>query len=423
MTVNEALQKWWDEDAERLNSMAEQAREFAVKTPKRKKAEDRGFCPNGKGGGVTNTCASEDKPATALVGDSSWNQFEQNISGDQSEGDKEPVVTGEDETQIISAEPFANQDAGLPRTEIVAKDGRSIPVITRDSEDTSEYLRSLESTAKSRGLVVNFDEAKGLQQASDIDEDIGPYAAFVRDGYVMLTDNGLGSESNTEETIDFNGAEFGTIDDESASEMREEKLTYIIDEAWERLDEDELKNEIEGWGELNEDERSAKEEEWKQNARESVEYTDEADQQVSDAREEARDSAVQQMRKQLERDLASADLACCVQLYRGLDLLDSDVERIIKEGIITHTSANSWTTSRSTAVRFSGSQVLLVCRNPAVGHVYQSNHSDEDEVTRPPSTMKVVGVVKTDGGTVLFVDEDDDYKDDDRDGVLDIYQK
>lgn len=56
--VSKAYAKWMDEDADRLNAMAELARKVAVKLPSRKEAEKRAFCPTGPGGGIDNSCSS-----------------------------------------------------------------------------------------------------------------------------------------------------------------------------------------------------------------------------------------------------------------------------------------------------------------------------------------------------------------------------
>jgi hypothetical protein len=65
----DALSKWWDEDAERINKMAIAARKMAVKLPKQKEDrvdEKRAFCPNGKGNGVTNSCSSKQGEAASI---------------------------------------------------------------------------------------------------------------------------------------------------------------------------------------------------------------------------------------------------------------------------------------------------------------------------------------------------------------------
>jgi hypothetical protein len=51
-------EQWWDEDADRLNALAEAARPFAavVSMPTKKKADDKAWCPTGPGGGRDNSC-------------------------------------------------------------------------------------------------------------------------------------------------------------------------------------------------------------------------------------------------------------------------------------------------------------------------------------------------------------------------------
>lgn len=131
--------------------------------------------------------------------------------------------------------------------------------------------------------------------------------------------------------------------------------------------------------------------------------------EFSSIQEDARNEAASAMRKELESSLAETELACCIQLYRGLSLNQAQVDSIIRDGYIEHTATNSWTTGRSTARGFGAGQVLLVCRNPAVGYVRASDHASEQEITRPPSKMNIIAVVKTSSGTVLHVEEDRDY--------------
>lgn len=57
LTVDQAYAEWMDEDADRINSMAELAREFAVTLPK-SKGESRAFCATGDGGGIDNSCGA-----------------------------------------------------------------------------------------------------------------------------------------------------------------------------------------------------------------------------------------------------------------------------------------------------------------------------------------------------------------------------
>ena len=60
----DALSKWWDEDAERINKMAIAARKMAVKLPTDK--EDRAWCPTGPGGGTDNSCGSKQGGAASI---------------------------------------------------------------------------------------------------------------------------------------------------------------------------------------------------------------------------------------------------------------------------------------------------------------------------------------------------------------------
>lgn len=419
MTVNEALQKWWDEDAERLNSMAEQAREFAVKVPKRK-SESRAFCPNGEGNGVSNDCSSKDKsPPSSSQGDASGSVQSPEPEDEASQGEPESIKEQVERT----SSPFTEGDMSFPRTEITTRDARTIPVITRDDVSNTDYLDFVERSGADRGIVVDFDEAKDLQAETEIDEDIGPYAAFVRDGYTVLAGNNE-PEGNTDETIDFNGSEYGTLDEASRQTVADEYLDEIVQEQWASLSDNEIEEEIPGYSELSSDDREVAMEKWLEEAKNLPDNVDAALSHVYDLAVEARLSAIPKMREDLERSLARSTLKCCLQLYRGLRLDASDVEDMISEGFVTHSGTNSWTTSRQTARAFHAGKVLLVLRNPSAGHVYQADHSGEKEVTRPPSKMAIKGVVKTKmGGYVLFLDEDDDYKDDDKDGIVDVYQK
>ena len=86
------------------------------------------------------------------------------------------------------------------------------------------------------------------------------------------------------------------------------------------------------------------------------------------------------------------------------------IDSIIKSGVIAHSGINSWTTSKETAKNFGGDAVVLVMKKPSVGWVNQGNQAEEDEVIRPPSSLKITKVVRTKKGTVIEVEEDEDYK-------------
>ena len=53
----DSLEEWWDEDADRINKLAESARKFAAKIPEEDE-EERAYCPTGEGGGLDNSCSS-----------------------------------------------------------------------------------------------------------------------------------------------------------------------------------------------------------------------------------------------------------------------------------------------------------------------------------------------------------------------------
>jgi hypothetical protein len=131
---------------------------------------------------------------------------------------------------------------------------------------------------------------------------------------------------------------------------------------------------------------------------------------IDEMRQEARLAAVEQMKKELESAVAADTIECCLQLYRGMNIGPGEVDNIIRDGYVTHEGVNSWTTSRGTARSFGANRLLLVTRKPRVGHIFASNAHDEKEVIRPPSRMRILGVVRTSTGTVLHVDEDEDYK-------------
>jgi len=336
--------------------------------------ESRAFCATGDGGGIDNSCSSKD--------------------GGGAGGDDEGGSAGK------TKEPFSGNDASASREMIKTEDGREIPVVDRSDVTNTTYIDEIEMEGEDRGLVTDFDNADELQMDTVINEEYGPYAAFVGDAYGYFT--GQGSPDGAE-TIDMYGAEYGTIDSDSLEQLAQDNL----DEMWKGSDpHDHLDMSKEEWDALGSDAQEEKITEWRdENYSEAMSFAEQA-------QEDARQSAAESMKSDLESDLARATLDCCIQLYRGLTLDDSIVQSIIDSGEISHEGPNSWTTSRSTARQFGGSDVLLVCRNPTRGHVNQSDNLDEKEITRPPSTMKIVGVVKTSSGTVLYVEEDEDYVED-----------
>lgn len=364
--------------------------------------KSRAFCATGQGGGIDNSCSSKDGGGgSSDAGGEKQGEFDfaKDYAGQKLASDP--------------ANPFTEADGQKGKIDkIKTKDGNEIAVVDRGDVNQSEYLDEIESDGEARGFIVDFDTAKDVGQdetpITNSDEGYGPYAAFVGDAYGVL--NGQDDVSSAEDTIDMHGTDYGTFDEDMAIQMVDERL----DEQWSEISKDpeDLANEL-----GRDDVEAFKEElasgslsmadiedEWKTNNR------DDAYSVIEDQRNEARQSAVEGMRNELESNLARSTLNCCIQLYRGMSLGSMAVEQAIQSGFIVHEGANSWTTSRDTARGFGAAQVLLVCRNPRAGHVYRANLNREQEVTRPPSRMRITGVVKTKTGTVLYVDEDEDYK-------------
>jgi hypothetical protein len=378
MTVNEALQKWWDEDAERLNSMAEQAREFAVKVPGKKK-EDRAFCPRGEGNGVDNSCGSGQKAAEST---------EETIA--PSSPPDQPADTADSSPQSMFGTP---KDEEARKSTVESKAG-AIEVVHRDEVATRDYLDEIEADGEARGLVVDFKEAPLMQSSTDLDDYDSAYQAFLGEGYGAFTGYG-----DTTPAIDHYLLEYGVLDDDSMNDRANE----LIDELWDNTDP--VEEFGEEWNSMSPEDQASKHSEWRDDKWSEV-YDE-----LESERESNREDAISQMRDTLERSLVSATLNCCLQLYRGIRIGQHEIDQIIADGSISHEGVNSWTTSRNTAKGFGALSALLVLRTPRVGHVYAANGGDESEVTRPPSKLKIEKVVRTNTGTVLYVSEDEDYKD------------
>jgi hypothetical protein len=260
---------------------------------------------------------------------------------------------------------------------------------------------------------VTFEEAKALQPDSEIQDDWSPLDAYVGpgSGYFTGYDGSLGE--NADSSIDYHGGDYGTIDDYTASDLLAEKQKEVEKE-WDEMSDDE-KNVASMKLLYGKDEsptdaedvvalRYAGKKQWMED------NTSDIEESINAMREDARSNAVAVMSKQLISAVAADTIECCLQLYRGLRVDPAEVDRMISSGYVVHDSVNSWTTSRSTARSFGASRLLIVTRKPRVGHIFASNAHDEKEVIRPPSRMRILGVVRTSTGTVLHVDEDEDYK-------------
>jgi len=346
--------------------------------------QSRGFCPNGEGNGVTNTCSSKGSSAP------------------EPEADEPPPAL----------HLLAERDAEAPQAKMKSGDGE-VTVVDRTGISTPEYLDEIECHGRNCGLEVTFQLAKQLQPDSDIEDDWSPLDAYVGPGAGYFTgyDGSLGE--NADGSIDYHGADYGTIDDYYASDLLAEKQKEVEKE-WDEMSDDE-KNVasmklLYGVDAPPSDEddvvalREAGKKQWMDDNTYDIEES------INAMREEARKNAVKQMAKELESAVAGDTIECCLQLYRGLRVDPAEVDRMISSGYVVHENVNSWTTSRDVSRSFGASKLLLVTRKPRVGHILSSNAHSEMEVVRPPSRMRILGVVRTSTGTVLHVDEDEDYK-------------
>ena len=338
-------------------------------------AEGRAFCPTGEGGGVDNSCGSS--------------------GGDGGSGSSGGGTTG--------SSTGTARDADAPRKKIAVRDGEIEEVDRRDI-DKEGYLDEVESAASENGLAVDFDTLKDLQSASDVDfESNGAALAYVGSGYGMFTGQTFGDD----DVIDSYGSEYGAISDDYAAELISEKEAELEDE-WNNLDH--AAEFADNWDELDEDAKQEHKDDWLINRQEEI------NQEVTDMQMQAREEAARNMVRELESNTASSTLDCCAQLYRGLNISDSALESMIASGEVSHSGVNSWTSSRKIADNFSDTtmpgrkEVILILRNPTVGAVNTVDSLDEKEVVRPPSSLRITSVVRTNDSTFLYLDEDEDYK-------------
>jgi hypothetical protein len=144
--------------------------------------------------------------------------------------------------------------------------------------------------------------------------------------------------------------------------------------------------------------------------------------QLEELEAERADRAVEafnKIRQRLETKVRNCRIDCCVRLMRGLSVDDETLQEMVKSGYVQHNSLNSWTTSAATASKFmaGGSYgrggrvaVLLVLKNPAVGYVNVADELGEKETIRPPSSMRITKIRNTERGTVVEVEEAEEYK-------------
>lgn len=316
-------------------------------------------------------------------------------------GDGSEEDSSESDSTPKSEVPLES-DRETVKSTIKTEDGEEIEVL-EVMKGQDRYLTDLHDDGEERGLATSFDSAKEMQ-TEDAEPDEMLVEAYAGSGYPALTGQRGQLDSSVLDHIDSYGSEYGTISSDMASEIQEEryrdyKRSIEDDSSW-------FDGGREKWEALTEDEQfEAKEEHLDQK------YT-EIGEEVEREREDARNSAIREMRSELESKTALSRLDCCIQLFRGIDVRGDALDAILRDGVIRHSAVNSWTTNTLTARTFSKGQVVLVARSPKVGWVNKDDQRREEEVIRPPSSMRIAKVVRSrDGTTFLFVDEDPDYID------------
>jgi HK97 family phage portal protein len=312
---------------------------------------------------------------------------------------------GGDDSEPDPTSPGTARDDEEGQSKTVQSGGGEIVVTDRSVTDAQTYLDEVEGDGKDRGLVTDFSDAKELQDHADLSDDEGALLAYTGDGYAYFTESVSGGGTDGD-VIDSYGTEYGTIDSETERQLINEKVDELESE-WDGVDKVDYYNDK--WDSLTPDEQEEVKQEW------IADRTQEIEEEYDQMRESAREDAIREMTKVLEAGTAASTLGCCMQLYRGLKLNDDAVDALLKDGYVSHSGVNSWTTSRRTAGSFSGGSefnkgVVLVSRAPRVGYVNHRDSLDESEVIRPPSKMRITRAVKTSTKWFLYVDEDEDYK-------------
>ena len=285
---------------------------------------------------------------------------------------------------------------------------KPVRVVKTDAGHEVEVFESLVGSATEvleddadieSGIAVQFDEAKEMQTADEISGSGPPemaMEAYTGDGYGYFTGQ---EDSPRDEIIKSYGAEYGVIDDDQLEQLVESRYEKRVAEI-----EQEIEDDPDYFPSEYTDEEKA---EAKQEALD--EARDEIEMELRGEQDESILDAAEAMKEDLETKTARSRIECCVRLMRGLSLQSSELEQMIQSGYVSHSGVNSWTTDKEVAKSFGGEKTLLVLKNPKVGWVNSADSRSEKEVVRPPSSMKIVKVTRTRYGTMLEVEEDEDY--------------
>ena len=296
-----------------------------------------------------------------------------------------------------SSEDDSSSSGSKPSRVLKTEAGHEVQEFDTEADIPTEALD--DDVDVENGVAIDFDQAIGMQTIDEISGSGGTeYAmeAYTGDAYGYFTGQ---EDSPREDTIKAYGFEYGVIDDESRDQSIEREYEEKVAEIEQQIEDDPDYFPPD----YTEDQKQEAKDEALAEARERIE---------SDARQSQDESVVEAanaMRQDLERATAKSRLECCIRLMRGLSINKTQLDEIIKSGYMTHDGVNSWTTDKSVAEGFGGKRTLLVLKNPRVGWVNSSDIRSEKEVVRPPSSLKVVKVTNTKTGTIVEVEEDEDY--------------
>ena len=330
--------------------------------------ELRQDCGSGDGGFKPGNDCAKNKAGKDGDGDGEFERGREESGADKPQTSKVETEPSEQSQLegVIKTSKFETQDGQVVEEQFV-------------TDTTRERLKRINDQAVSEGIETNWDKILDMQS------DVSSNAAvdfYERSGYKLLTSQQGKLDPRALRQLDEFGREkYGTITDDEIDE-RIEKFSEQL---------------------ATDDERDAKLEEFKGKLKEEQKRN--------------RETALAAFRKELEANAAKTKIDGRVMLFRGLQLDDDELEQLIKSGSVNHTGVNSWSTNSDTARKFSiglrRRKVILVTSGARVGIVNKTpgTAGQENEIIRPPSSMRIQRVVRSQEAIFVYVDEDELYKD------------
>ena len=278
--------------------------------------------------------------------------------------------------------------------EIKTKDGRVIQ--QTESNDTFwQQVRRINEQAENDGVEFDWNKILKMQPNLSSNAAVNFYEG---DAFKVFTTGEAPSDDDLEKLDRLAADEYGTITAEEFDRRTTQFIKQLDRERAVQLAELQKQGDFEAYKKLRES---------RDDTIRDFEY------KLQREREEKRDEAIAEMRDKLEADSAKAVINGRIQLFRGLELDDDQIDDLIKSGEVNHVAVNSWSTDSTVARNFARGGVILVTSNARVGIINKmpGDAGQENEVIRPPSNMKIQRVVRTEEATFIYVDEDDLYKD------------